>query len=134
MGTGQPTEPRVFVSHSHADNDYAREFVAALRKGLNDADDSRKLVWYDEHNLGWGVLHQEIDKQLTQRQHFIAIVSPDAVTSAWVDREIYAALYLLDVKKTMQTFQLVTAAKCEVAPTLQGYIRIEAPLGQAYPP
>ena len=42
-------QTRIFVSHSHQDNSYCRDFVTALRQGL----DSDEAVWYDEHNLGW---------------------------------------------------------------------------------
>jgi len=64
MGTGQPTEPRVFVSHSHADNAYCRAFVTALRKGLNDADGKRTLVWYDESNMTDGELLRTIQPEI----------------------------------------------------------------------
>ncbi len=83
--------PQVFVSHSHTDNEYCRAFVAALREALGDEN----AVWYDEHNLGWGALRQVIDRELQQRQHFIAILSPAAVASEWVNIEIDAALSLL---------------------------------------
>ncbi len=122
--------PQVFVSHSHADNDYCRAFVEALRHALGDEHDA---VWYDEHNLGWGELWQEIDRQLLQRQHFIAILSPDGVTSNWVNREIHAAMSLLD-QKHLYTIQIVIAAPCQVSPLLQPYKRIEQRGGQPYPP
>ena len=124
---------QVFVSHSHTDNDYCREFVAALRQGLGDDHDA---VWYDEHNLGWGKLQQEIDRELLKRQHFIAILSPAAVASEWVKTEIYAAQDLLR-KGKMRTFQLVIAVPCNVmdmSPTLSGYKRIEQTDGLPFPP
>jgi len=52
------TAPQVVVSDSHADNDYCRAFVAALREGLGEND----AVWYEEHNLVWGALRQFIDR------------------------------------------------------------------------
>ncbi len=127
------TTPQVFVSHNHNDNDYCRAFVEALRQALSDARDA---VWYDEHNLGWGALQQVIDQELLKRQHFIAILSPNAVASDWVKTEIYAALELLR-KGKMRTFQLVLAAPCDVSavsPTLGGYKRIEQSGGAAFPP
>ena len=132
-GEGTMAIPQVFVSHSHTDNDYCRAFVAALRQGLGD---ERDAVWYDEHNLGWGELQEEIDRELLKRQHFIAILSPSAVASKWVKTEIYAALDLLR-KGKMHTFQLVIALPCDVSdvlPTLGGYKRIEQPRGQPFPP
>jgi Sulfatase-modifying factor enzyme 1/TIR domain len=127
------TTPQVFVSHNHNDNDYCRAFVEALRQALGDARDA---VWYDEHNLGWGALQQVIDQELLKRQHFIAILSPNAVASDWVKTEIYAALDLLR-KGKMRTFQLVMAISCDVSavsPTLGGYKRIEQPGGAPFPP
>jgi hypothetical protein len=126
------TTPQVFVSHNHNDNDYCRAFVEALRQALGDAHDA---VWYDEHNLGWGALQQVIDQELLKRQHFIAILSPNAVASDWVKTEIYAALELLR-KGKMRTFQLVMAEFCDVSavsPTLGGYKRIEQPGGGPVP-
>ncbi len=120
--------PQVFVSHSHTDNEYCRAFVAALRQGLGDEN----AVWYDEHNLGWGALRQAIDRELLQRQHFIAILSPPAVASEWVNIEIDAALSLLR-KGSMQTLQFVTAVSCDVPPTLERYKRIERAGGPYLP-
>jgi formylglycine-generating enzyme required for sulfatase activity len=127
------TTPQVFVSHNHLDNDYCRAFVEALRQALGDTHDA---VWYDEHNLGWGTLQQVIDQELLKRQHFIAILSPNAVASDWVKTEIYAALELLR-KGRVRTFQLVLAVPCDVSavsPTLGGYKRIEQPGEAPFPP
>ena len=112
--------PLVFVSHSHADNEYCRIFVAALREALGEDD----AVWYDEYNLGWGRLRQVIDRELLQRQHFIAIMSHAAVASDWVNREIDAALSLAG-KDSTRTIQFVTASSYDVSPLLSGYKRIE---------
>jgi len=115
--------PRIFVSHSHQDNAFCREFVVGLRKvGLE--------VWYDEHNLGWGELRQVIERELADSQHFIAILSPAAVASQWVNREIDAALALLG-EKQLTTFLLVTAAPCTVPLLLRGFKRVEGSGGSA---
>ena len=121
--------PQVFVSHSHADNDYCRAFVEALRHTLGDDD----AVWYDEHNLGWGALRRVIEEELRKCQHFIAILSPAAVASEWVNDEIDAARTLRR-KGSIQTIQFVTADPCEVPLLLEGYMRIEQAGGQPYPP
>src|SRR6185437_16550112 len=108
---------RVFVSHSHQDNDYCREFVAELR-GLG------YQVWYDEHNLGWGALRATIEKEMPQCQHFIAIFSPDSVASDWVNAEIDAALDLLK-DGILQTITFVVARECAVPLLLRRWKRIE---------
>ena len=83
-------QPKIFVSHSHQDNAYCREFVATLRQSIGSDD----AVWYDEHSLGWGKIRREIEQELAERQHFITILSPAAVKSEWVNDEIDAAIEL----------------------------------------
>ncbi len=71
---------QVFVSHSSRDKAFCDQLVAALRGAGAD-------VWYDEHNLGAGVLRREITQQLAQRPVVIVIVSKAALTSQWVQDE-----------------------------------------------
>ncbi|HEX6798289.1 MAG TPA: SUMF1/EgtB/PvdO family nonheme iron enzyme [Ktedonobacterales bacterium] len=122
--------PHIFVSHSHSDNAYCRVFVAGLRRELGGSND---VVWYDEHNLGWGNIRRTIERELERRQHFIAILSPAAVESPWVNDEIDAALGLLR-EGQMRTVSFVTAEQCDVPRLLRGYKRIEAEGGAGYPP
>ena len=68
---------RVFVSHSHEDNEFCQQIVQALRDAGAD-------VWYDEHNLGWGELHDEIQRELGRRAIFVLILSKAAFASKWV--------------------------------------------------
>lgn len=78
---------RIFVSHTHTDNVWCREFVASLRQvGLD--------VWYDEHNLGYGRLMDEIDRELMARPIFIVVISPESVASQWVRLEMQTAMTL----------------------------------------
>src|SRR5262245_33213418 len=110
---------RVFVSHSHEDSDYCRQYVAGLReRGC--------LVWYDEHNLGWGALRPTIEAELQQTQHFVAILSPASVASHWVNAEIDTAIDLLHSGK-LHTLLFVVAARCEVPLLLRRWKRIEGP-------
>lgn len=122
------SSPRVFVSDNHQDNAYCREFVAALRQKLV----SDEAVWYDEHNMGWGQIRREIERELAQRQHFIAILSPVAVDSDWVNDEIDAAVELRR-RGSMQTIQFVIALQCEMPLLLSNYKRVIAPDGLPYP-
>jgi TIR domain len=71
---------RVFVSHTSSDKEFCQELVAALRTAGAD-------VWYDEHNLGIGVLREEIMRQLAERPAFIVVVSKAALASRWVRDE-----------------------------------------------
>src|SRR5271165_973531 len=81
---------RIFVSHNRHDASWCREFVAEVR--TTEAD-----VWYDEHNLGYGRLMPKIEAELRSRPIVIGILSPIAVKSKWVQREINAAINLGDL-------------------------------------
>jgi len=115
--------PRVFVSHSHDDNEFCRMVVQGLRQ-------AGYTVWYDEHNLGSGQLRQAIEEELRSSQHFIVILSPPAVSSVWVNMEIDAALAQLR-KKHLKTFLPVVAHACDIPLTLEGFKRIEGLHGGA---
>jgi hypothetical protein len=75
----------IFIGHAHGDNAWCRTFVETLAS-----------VWYDEHNLGYGVLGDEIEKELRARPIFIVIRSPASVGKPWVRRETDAAISLRD--------------------------------------
>ena len=59
---------RVFVSHSHEDDAFCRAIVTALRGAGAD-------VWYDEHNMGSGLLMSVIQSELGLRPVFVVILS-----------------------------------------------------------
>jgi len=81
---------RIFVSHSHLDNDFGTKFAQDLRRALGD----ESAVWYDV----LGGLHggetwwEKIVEELTARDVFIVALSPDAMNSYWVRREITMAI------------------------------------------
>jgi molecular chaperone DnaK len=80
---------RIFVSHSHVDNDFGTGLVQDLRRVLGDVN----AVWYDS----MGGLHggdswwPKILEELTSRNIFIVVLSPDSMASAWVGDEISLA-------------------------------------------
>src|SRR5258708_36464201 len=80
---------RIFVSHSPTDPTWPRPFVAALRRAGAD-------VWYDEHDLGYNTLSDEIERELRVRPIFLLVLSPAASASPWVRREMAAAIHLTD--------------------------------------
>ncbi|HUY78421.1 MAG TPA: SUMF1/EgtB/PvdO family nonheme iron enzyme [Ktedonobacterales bacterium] len=76
----------IFVSHSHLDNDWCREFVATLTAADWD-------VWYDEKGLHGGAEWLNvIQAELSARPNFMPILTPDAWASKWVQREIGLAM------------------------------------------
>lgn len=84
---------KVFVSHAHEDNDWCRAFVQALRSAGAD-------VWYDEHNLGYGALTEQIERELESRPIFLVVITPQSVIKRWVQREVTAAINLRDEDPT----------------------------------
>jgi TIR domain len=78
--------PRIFVSHSHYDNDFGLRLIADLRRDLGDED----AVWYDvSGGLHGGVAWwRTIVREITARGVFLVVLSPDAVASKWVEDEI----------------------------------------------
>lgn len=60
-------KPTIFVSHSHHDNDWCRQFVAALQQLGYD-------VWYDEKGLSGGAQWvRTIERELENRDVFAII-------------------------------------------------------------
>jgi TIR domain len=80
-------KPReVFLSHASADRRTAERIVAELRRcGIK--------VWYSRTNLrGAQAWHDEIGKALGRCDWLVVILTPAAVRSEWVRREVTYAL------------------------------------------
>lgn len=76
---------KVFVSHSHTDNEFCRAFVAALRDAGVD-------VWYDEQGLSAGSTWvAKIQQELESREVFVLVTTPAAWASEWVQEELQLA-------------------------------------------
>jgi hypothetical protein len=88
---GRASHKRIFVSHSHFDNDFGMRLVADLRAALGGREDA---VWYDAS----GGLHggdewwKTIRHEMEQRPVVIVIVSPESKASDWVNRELDMAV------------------------------------------
>ena len=125
---------RVFVSHSHEDDAFCRTLVEALRDAGAD-------VWYDEHNLGSGRLHDVILRELGHRPIFVVILSKGAFASRWVKRETDWAEELAD-RDPSRLLLPVTAGQIARDDfgaengwlAYYSYKRIEAPGFAPYPP
>jgi hypothetical protein len=84
---GKPRLPkRIFLSHATRDRRHASRIAKVLREhGIP--------VWYSRIHLGgaqqW---QQEIGKALRQCDWFLVLLSPSAVKSMWVKRELSYAL------------------------------------------
>ena len=114
-----PQAARIFVSHNGQDAQWCHDFVAGLR--VTEAD-----IWYDEHNLGYGQLMSEIERELRNRPIFIVVLSPTAVASKWVQREVNAAIRLAD-HDAQRIILPVVAERCDIPLFWEGYKRISGP-------
>jgi hypothetical protein len=77
---------RIFVSHSHKDNDFGIKLVNDLRAALGNEE----AVWYDASGglQGGEAWWQRIVREVRESNVFIVVLSPDAVESGWVNDEI----------------------------------------------
>ena len=81
-----PVPDEVFLSHASAD----REFTARLSEVLRRHG---VPVWYSDTNiLGAQQWHDEIGAALQRCDWFVVVLTPDAVESRWVKRELLFAL------------------------------------------
>jgi hypothetical protein len=114
---------RIFVSHAHEDTPWCRTFVQALRDAGAD-------VWYDEHDLGDGVISEEIERELQARPMFIVLLSPASMVSPQVQREVRAAIDLRDTAgptTTTRTMLLVMAEQTDVPGLWADFQRVSGP-------
>lgn len=80
--------PSVFLSHAHVDRDFAR----SLKSNLEDAG---ARVWIDEAELLVGdSLDRRIGRTVEGTDFLIVVLSPAAVKSEWVTKEVKSALDL----------------------------------------
>src|SRR5579884_897529 len=89
MPTSPDTTPRIFVSHSHKDNEFGVKLVEDLRRVLGD----ESAVWYDAKGglHGGDTWWSKIIEEITARNIFIVVLSPDSMSSPWVNDEINLA-------------------------------------------
>ncbi len=101
-----PQIEKVFISHGQDTLPFCQEIVRGLKVQNMD-------VWYDENNLNMGHIMEKIEQELMGRQHFVLILSPQAVDSQWVRQEYAAALDLLRTGD-LKTFIPVLALSCDI--------------------
>jgi len=87
MAPRRSRQPReAFLSHASAERELAGALVATLRShGIP--------IWYSTTNIqGAQQWHDEIGRALRRCEWFILLLSPEAVRSRWVKRELLFAL------------------------------------------
>ena len=81
--------PRIFLSHSHKDNEFCKRLAQSLYSAL---DNDVASVWYDVEGINGGdAWWNKAVQELTSRNIFLVVLSPDAVASKWVTDEIAIA-------------------------------------------
>ena len=109
------TRFRVFVSHSHIDNDFCVQVVNDLRVYLGEDE----AVWYDAVGLhGGDAWWRRIVAEVKARNVFIVVLSPDAMESAWVHDEIDLAWQRKNSPEGMLIIPMLWRA-CEVRDDLK---------------
>lgn len=121
---------RVFVSHASADRVFCRALVDSLTGAGAD-------VWYDERNLGSGVLRREIMRELSARPVFLVVLSRAAFASTWVQDECEWAYNLYRRKPERLILPVVGAPydtdDFDTLLYIESMKRIEATGHQPYP-
>jgi Tfp pilus assembly protein PilF len=86
--------PRVFISHSGADNAFGLSLEQRLGEALDD-----DAVFYDRDGgpTGAGLVGGDewlsrIEHEITERNVFVVLLSPEAFASPWVAKEVNLAL------------------------------------------
>lgn len=76
----------IFISYSHSDTEWVREFVSELRQqGISS--------WFDEAELKPGMVFTDaIENAFRHSDTLIFVVSPDSIHSKWFNFELGAAL------------------------------------------
>jgi tetratricopeptide (TPR) repeat protein len=125
-----PTRLKVFVSHSSTDKAVCDQVVGALRGAGAD-------VWYDEHNLGAGVLRREIMKELAERPVALVMLSKAAFASDWVQDECEWAYNLYKREPNRMLLPVVVGAyeprDFNSLLYLESMKRVEGPGNSPYP-
>ena len=72
----------VFISYSRKDSDIARQLNRDLQK-------AGKTTWFDQESISKGVdFEKEIFKGINGCDNFVFIISPNAITSEYCEREV----------------------------------------------
>jgi tetratricopeptide (TPR) repeat protein len=120
---------KVFVSHCHKDNAFAKELASGLRTAGAD-------VWYDDESIRTGMLGPVIERELLERPIFIVVLSTAALASRWVEDETRWAYILLRRQPSRILLPILAKAlpdEHDIWLFLHDFRRIEAPGFKPFP-
>lgn len=120
--------PRIFISHSHKDNDFGVRLVQDLRRLIGD----ESAVWYDSKGglKGGDIWWPEISRELKRRNTFIVILSPNSLKSPWVKKEMRLAL-MYNVQRNKKIIPILYQT-CKIPDDYQDIHAISFVSGRAY--
>lgn len=105
--------PSVFLSHSHADKEFAHRLAEDLRSAGAE-------VWIDEAEIRLGdSLIQKISEAIDSVDYLAVVLSPTSVGSEWVRREVEIALNEEIAGQRVKVLPLLLAT-CEIPKFLIG--------------
>jgi adenylate kinase len=81
-----PEPVRVFVSYASSDRAFAEKLVTELQSGGAE-------VWWDVTGINEGDFLRKIDEALQDCDWFVLVLTPNAIASKWVKKEMYAAIH-----------------------------------------
>lgn len=114
--------PPIFLSHSHQDNSWCRQFVAHLRAALGNVDP--RYIFYDESSLQLGDNWLDrIQRELMARPIFLLVLTPRAISSDYVRREVAMALRetVSHPERRLITLKVAECNPNDLAPWLLDY-------------
>jgi nucleotide-binding universal stress UspA family protein len=80
------SQPHIFISHSSKDDDTVRRLREILEA-------HGQLPWVDSRELtGGDILAPILETAIRDARHFLVVISIDALSSTWVQREVRQAL------------------------------------------
>jgi WD40 repeat protein len=123
---------RIFLSHSNADHDLSMRLVSDLRQTLKDD----QAVWYDQRggHYGGDDWWLRIEQELQARNVFIVVLSPDSVSSVWINDELELALRRKnhpDLTRRMRIIPILSQP-CSIWPELAEHQMISFLPGRSY--
>ncbi len=107
-----PPNTRVFLCHSSVDKDFARTLAEDLKENAIQ-------VWFDEYEIKVGhSITQRINEALKENDFLAIILTPDAVCSEWVQRELsYGMVRELETKRVV--ILPILLKLCDILPLIK---------------
>jgi len=113
------SEPAIFISHSALDGQVA-ERIANVLKSLPTYN-----IWYAEWAIAPGEsIVEKIEENLSKTDLLLILLSPNSVTSRWVQRELNATL-MRQLSGQKVSVVPILIKECEIPATLKDIKRID---------